>query len=303
MFNFKQGYYADVRIEDRYSTNIVNKQGKLDNYYCRQESMAFIRVFDGSRWYYTSTAQMDSIQQELDNLYMQATPNKDIDNHPIVKLYEINKENKLRYQDCSVRNIPKDQKTAVADKYCRVANSEYAKLIVALYLDNNNVFRFYSSKGADICYDTQSVGLVVQFALAHEDENFTDEYMYCGQTFDDLIGHEQGVADVLTEAEKYLLNAKPCKKGNFPVVLAPVVAGVFAHESFGHKSEADFMLGDETMAKEWTIGKSVASDILTITDCGVDVGKGYVPFDDEGTRSRMNYLIHNGKLAGRLHSA
>ena len=38
--------------------------------------------------------------------------------------------------------------------------------------------------------------------------------------------------------------------GDFPVILSPEAAGVFAHESFGHKSEADFMLGDESMKKE-----------------------------------------------------
>lgn len=32
------------------------------------------------------------------------------------------------------------------------------------------------------------------------------------------------------------------------------------------------------------------------------MGSGFVPFDDEGTKSRKTYLIKNGILAGRLHS-
>ncbi|WP_276318583.1 hypothetical protein [Marinitoga lauensis] len=40
-------------------------------------------------------------------------------------------------------------------------------------------------------------------------------------------------------------------------MLSPEAAGVFAHESFGHKSEADFMIGDEKMKEEWQIGKKV----------------------------------------------
>lgn len=40
-------------------------------------------------------------------------------------------------------------------------------------------------------------------------------------------------------------------------MLSPTVAGVFAHESFGHKSESDFMLGSETMRREWELGKRV----------------------------------------------
>ena len=78
---------------------------------------------------------------------------------------------------------------------------------------------------------------------------------------------------------------------------------MFAHESFGHKSESDFMLGDENMKKEWTLGKKVGADILSIYDSGEEEGSGYVPFDDEGTRTQKTYLIKNGVLTGRLHSA
>ena len=42
------------------------------------EVKAFIRVFDGKMWYYTSTVDIDNIQQALDELYGYATPNPDI---------------------------------------------------------------------------------------------------------------------------------------------------------------------------------------------------------------------------------
>lgn len=63
------------------------------------------------------------------------------------------------------------------------------------------------------------------------------------------------------------------------------------------------MLSDESMREEWQIGKTVGSPILSIAECGSVSGCGYVPYDDEGTRARKNYLIKNGKLAGRLHNA
>ena len=107
----------------------------------------------------------------------------------------------------------------------------------------------------------------------------------------------------MAELENFLLNARPVQAGVFPVILSPTAAGVFAHESFGHKSESDFMLGDENMKKEWTLGKKVGADILSIYDSGEEEGSGYVPFDDEGTRTQKTYLIKNGVLTGRLHSA
>ncbi len=108
---------------------------------------------------------------------------------------------------------------------------------------------------------------------------------------------------MLCVAKNTLKTQSPSKRAVNPVILAPIATGVFAHESFGHKSEADFMLGDETMAKEWTIGKKVGSDILTIRETGVFEGSGYVPYDDEGTKATDTYLIKNGILSGRLHSA
>jgi TldD protein len=63
------------------------------------------------------------------------------------------------------------------------------------------------------------------------------------------------------------------------------------------------MVGDETMLREWELGKSVGSPILNILETGEVTGNGYTPYDDEGTRARQNYLIKDGKLVGRLHSA
>ncbi len=92
--------------------------------------------------------------------------------------------------------------------------------------------------------------------------------------------------------------------GTYTCVFSPVTAGVFAHESFGHKkSEADLMLGSETMMQEWAIGTQVGSPILNILDSGLPEAPASVPYDDEGTRTRTTYLIHNGILTGRLHSA
>ena len=63
------------------------------------------------------------------------------------------------------------------------------------------------------------------------------------------------------------------------------------------------MLSDESMRQEWQLGKQVGSSLLSIAECGEYPGSGYVPYDDEGTRARKNYLIKDGILAGRLHSA
>lgn len=303
MYKFNPNFYADIRIEDKYSTSIVYKNATLDTYCLRTEKRAFIRVWDGTLWYYTSTCEIDNIQKELDNLYLQATPNPNICDDPIVKRYETNVANEMRFENNSIRNVSKAEKIALVERALPCITAQNLAMAQVLYADHNHKYEFYSSKGADIKYDYQLCGLVAIAILATEGDFFQSYYSKCKPFFDEIKGFESEIRSKLDKAEDFVKRAKPCKKGKFPVILSPMAAGMFAHESFGHKSEADFMIGDEQMAKEWIIGKKVGSSILSIVDNGSEFGSGYAPFDDEGTRTQKTYLIKNGILCGRLHSA
>lgn len=108
--------------------------------------------------------------------------------------------------------------------------------------------------------------------------------------------------NTLKRSVDFLKRAKSVQSGRFPVILSPMAAGIFAHESFGHLSEADSFHGDETLKKQWIIGKKVADEKLSIVDDGSIQSIGYTPYDDEGTKARKTYLIKEGILNSRLHS-
>ncbi len=303
MYNFKKGFYADVRIEDRFSTLIRLQNGQLHEAKETTEKKAFIRVYDGQMWYYTSTTDVANVQQSLDDLYKYAHENKDIDNHPIVARYQVNVDEKIIFADVCVKNIPFAQKYALVTTTAEKLQSPLCNFKSAQYLDRYSVYEFYSSKGANIKYDFQTCGVAFGLAFAFNGENMQEQLSKGSTRFDELVYTDEQIAEFVATCEQFIQNAKPVEAGSYPVVLAPIVTGVFAHESFGHKSEADFMLGDETMAREWQLGKKVGSDILTIRETGVFPGSGYVPYDDEGTKASDTYLIKNGILTGRLHSA
>lgn len=303
MYNFKNGYYADIRTEDRFTTNIKLQNGQLFESKTVNEKKSFIRVYDGKMWYYASTDTTDKVQQVLDELYDFAVYNKDIANDPIVKKYQVNKESKIVFADNCVKNIPYEKKLDLVQTTSDKLSSELCSLKVARYIDRYSLYSFCSSKGTDITYDFQTCGVAYAMAFKFNNENMSEQLSKSETDFGKLPYTDKEISSFVSRCEDYIKNAKPVTAGSYPVVLAPMVTGVFAHESFGHKSEADFMLGDETMAKEWTIGKKVGSDILTIRESGVFSGSGYVPFDDEGTRATDTYLIKNGILTGRLHSA
>lgn len=303
MYKFNPKFYADVRIEDRFTTAIVYKNGALDSCRVRNEKRAFIRVYDGQIWLYASTSDTNNIQSELDNLYAQATPCDDIANHPIVKRYQVNVATEYKFENRNVRNVSVEDKKELCKRILPHVKSQFLAMSQIGYQDRNSRYEFYSSKGADIKYDYQMCGILAVGVLAAPDDFVQAVYQLAKPYFDEIKGFEADIEKKMADADNFVQNAKPCKKGKYPVILSPMAAGMFAHESFGHKSEADFMLGDEQMAKEWVLGKKVGSEILSIVDTGADFGSGYVPFDDEGTRCTKTYLIKDGILCGRLHSA
>ena len=210
----------------------------------------------------------------------------------------------LRFSDCSVADVPLEEKTALVRAAAESVRGDEVKMTMARYIDRHSDYEFYSSKGAELKYDFQTCGVSVSFALAEGENNLRNAYQRADVRFDALRGivRAEEIGAFVKENIFFMKNAKPVEAGEYPVILAPMVAGVFAHESFGHKSEADFMLGDETMRKEWALGTKVGADILSIYDSGIDFGSGYTPYDDEGTKATKTYLIKNGVLSGRLHS-
>ena len=301
---FRDGFYADLRTEDRSRTVISYQAGILEEMKTQVERRAFLRVYDGKMWYYASVTDLAHLQQTLDGLYATAAPNAQILQDPIVRRFERNRDTVMRFADCSVRDIPASEKQALLLSYLPLLNEDSCVTMPAgTYLDRNSLFHFQSSLGADITYDYQTCGLSFRCSMAEGEKKFSGHWQKGATRFDELKGLTQQIRDAMAEQTAFLRNSVPVEPGKYPVVLSPEAAGVFAHESFGHKSEADFMLSDASLRDEWQLGKAVGSPILSIAECGAVPGCGYVPYDDEGTRARKNYLIKNGKLAGRLHSA
>lgn len=304
MIQFRHGFYADVRTEDRSRTTITYKSGALEEMKTRVERRAFIRVYDGKMWYYSSVTDLAHLQKTLDGLYDAATPNADIQNDPVVRRFERNRDTLLSFADSSVRDIPSKDKQALLLSYLPLLSEDSCITMPrGTYLDRNSLFRFRSSLGADITYDYQTCGLSFACDMTEGEKKFSGHWQKGATRFDELKGLDDEIRAAMAEQTAFMRNSVPVTPGKYPVVLSPEAAGVFAHESFGHKSESDFMLSDETMRNEWQLGKTVGSPILSIAECGSVPGCGYVPYDDEGTKARRNYLIKDGKLVGRLHNA
>ena len=302
MYKFPKGLYVDVRIEEAFDTKISFKKLTLEEQKIRNNKGAFIRVFDGRRWYYSSTTDINGIQAQIDTLAEMATPNPDILEHPIVKAFEVNQETILQYEAKSVTNIPVEEKQKLLESYLALIRDPVIVHHSSFYVDNKTIKSIYTSKGTAVTFDKQTCGIRINLELSSGENKNQTSASTAGVFFEDLLNLENFFQTELEKSVIFTRDAEPVVPGEYPVLLSPEATGVFTHESFGHKSESDFMVGDETMKAEWTLGKRIGQDLLTIIDDGTILGNGYVPYDDEGTRGKKTCIITGGILSGRLHS-
>lgn len=304
MFRFPENFYSDVRIERVYRSHIRIEMGRLEEVKEKNDSGAFIRLFDGQRWFYSSTTDLAGINEELAGLAALARPDKEILSHPMVTRMQKNTGVHCSFTAGSVKDVTLKEKIRLNESYAAlVAEDKQISHWSASYSDAHIIKEFYSSIGGDLKFDTQTAGLRLGFRFGSGPNVFSETWCKAQSHFAELGNLHQEAREYVDKARQFFLHAEKIPGGNYTVVLSPLAAGIFAHESFGHKSEADFMIGDEQMIKEWQIGKRVGSEQLSIVDDGNVPGSGFTPYDDEGNRAEKTVLIGNGVLRGRLHSA
>ncbi|MDD3146759.1 MAG: TldD/PmbA family protein [Candidatus Riflebacteria bacterium] len=304
MYKFPEGFYADVRIEKVFRSLVRIETGRLEEVKEKEDSGAFIRLFDGNRWFYASTTDLGSINAELVGLASLGQANPAICDHPTVKRMQTNTGDFCRFAANSVKSVSSGEKIKLTESFAAlVAEDKEITHWSSSYSDARIIKSFYSSLGANLQFDTQTAGLRLGFRFGSGANVFSETWCRAESDFMPLTKLHHEAKAHIEKARAFFVGAEKIEGGNYTVVLSPMAAGIFAHESFGHKSEADFMLGDEGMKKEWQIGRRVGSDQLSIVDDGNIAGSGFTPFDDEGTRAEKTVLIDHGILSGRLHSA
>ena len=308
MYVFPKGLYADIRIEKTETAAYMVHNGEVKQNSETSVTGAMIRVYDGKMWYTSVTNELNAVQSELDSLAAIAEPNDDIANDPVVKMFEVNKDKVLHFDgENDVRKITRQQREDLVSHYisaCVDKTLPEMKQWYAGYSQAHVIKEFYSSKGAEIIQDYQQCGVWVFFDFVIGEVKTTGGRNFRGMFFDKLFGHEQEIIDRRERYLDYAKNAVDVTPGDYVCVLSPAVTGMFTHESFGHKSEADFMLNDKTLQEEWVMGKKVGSELVSICDSGdMFPHRGYIAYDDEGTAPKETWLIKNGVLTGRLHDA
>jgi TldD protein len=178
--------------------------------------------------------------------------------------------------------------------------------VVTTSIGYREVYRkkFYlSSEGSRIQEDLMTTG--IRGLITAKDGNLT-------QNIRVGIGGSDGLVSIRKQEEHFekqtklvldLLSARPVKSGRYRCIVNPDLAGVFAHEAFGHFSEADIVETLPAMRQKMKIGAALGNEILNIRDDATLPSQlGFYKYDDEGVAVRPIQLIKQGVLSGRLHS-
>jgi TldD protein len=172
------------------------------------------------------------------------------------------------------------------------------------YSDSRKKVIFLNSEGTYISQERADVMLGLT-AIAAKDGDVQQLNISMGSRgdFKAIQGLHEQVKEMSRNAVA-LLSAPQVKGGEYTVVLDPILAGVFAHEAFGHLSESDFVYENDRLRDIMTLGKQFGAEQLNIIDSAAEPAgmRGSYKYDDEGVRSVKTYLIREGKLVGRLHS-
>ncbi len=111
---------------------------------------------------------------------------------------------------------------------------------------------------------------------------------------------EERVSNDIRDLRESLMAPRP-NPGKFDVIVGPPISGIVAHESCGHPTEYDRIIGREgaQAGESFLAGKPehfrIGSDIVSvIDDPTMEKSYGYYKYDDEGIPARKRYLYRNG---------
>lgn len=198
-----------------------------------------------------------------------------------------------------------EEKLDLVRRAYKVAKEGGAASATARYGSHYGSVWVYTSEGVEIEVERLVIGVSASVVLREADrvgDGFETRGASKGlETF-------QGEASPEAVAEKALVHARDALKASRPpagyitVITRPELTGVFAHESFGHLTEGDFVAAG-TSPLTGKLGEAIASEEVTIVDSGFDERGGYLLLaDDEGVPTRRVVLVEKGVLKGYLHS-
>jgi len=293
--------YIEARLEESQSSHITYRGRELDSIGRASATGGNVRAMVKGAWGFVSFNNLNDLPSRVELAVKQAqfAGNEESQLAPVEPVVDTSTE-----PDKNPVVIPLAEKKQLLDEYNGIIwRTPKLQTSMIGYGDSYKKVIFLNSLGSYIEQDRADVILRLT-AVATADHEVQQAVLSLGSRgdFSLIQGLHQPVEQMAQHAVE-LLSAPQVKGGEYTVVLDPILAGVFAHEAFGHLSESDFVYENDRLREIMTLGRKFGSSQLNIVDNATMPGlRGSYKYDDEGVPATKTYLIREGKLVGRLHS-
>lgn len=297
-----QADYIEIRLEEKAITSVVYSGKELDSAGANTTKGGNVRALYKGGWGFVSFNSMDQLEAKVAEACRAARlvgKGKSV----LAKVPKVTADIRVSLKD-DPRKIPLAQKVELAKKYNNIIIG--SKGIISSGVRYEDVFKkqtFANTEGSYITEERIYCGAAFS-AVAKDGANVQRAHDSVGGTegYHTVLKLEQNARQTVKDALG-LLKAEKVSSGKYTVVMDPKMCGVFAHEAFGHLSEADHISENAKLKKMMTLGRRFGTSALSILDDATIKGqRGHYYYDEEGVASHKNYLIKNGILVGRLHS-
>ena len=297
--------YTEIRVEEKETTRVVFRGKELETAGANIDKGGIVRcLIKDKGWGVATFNNLDDLLTKVDQAYQCAQVSSVSEPIELASVEPVEQISTIE-MGRDFRDISLAEKKALAERYNHVMLGHSEKIIdtQAVYSDAFVHLILANSEGTYIEQEKPSV-VVAAVAMSREGDNVQQAYESLASTqgYEYVLDKDELARKAAQKAVE-LLDAKPVKAGQYPVVVDQMLAGVFIHEAFGHLSEADFVYENPKAREMMTMGRRFGKGILNVFDDGsIPNLRGTTLYDDEGTPARRNWLIRDGELVGRLHS-
>lgn len=313
--------YGEARAERRVEENIATKNREVEALSRRESRGIGIRVLHGGAWGFAATGDMTrtGIRRAANQALAIAQATRELQREKVQLVPEPAHTGtfKTPYKRDPLA-VPLEEKLGLlftsAERILAVPGVAMAKGSMAAW---RIAKCFGNTEGSLIQQEITTCGAGIEAYAAASGEfqrrsypcAFGGDFANSGYEFIaslDLPGHAQRIA----EEAVALLSAPVCPTGVFDIIVESSQMALQVHESLGHPSELDRVLGTELSfagGSFLTLDKlgsfRYGSDLVDIVaDATVPGGLGTFGYDDEGVPAQAVDLVRNGLFVGYLTS-
>ncbi len=292
--------YAEARFMDVTSNYLSYRNGEFEGLEFGKESGYAVRVVNNSiSMAYSNSSRWDDLKSSIDRALDRSQfrgKNSIYEGKAVKDSWKVDEKKKI--EDFSI-----EDKSSILKDNDSIMKDGGASVRVNGLLDKRIRQSYSNSVGSQITGDISRVyyhymvGVVEggEFEQSVEHYGASSGYEYIDELkLEDRIEHD--ISDLHQSASAPRINP-----GKFDVIVGPEISGIVAHESCGHPTEYDRIIGREgaQAGESFLTGKKmpfrIGSDIVNvIDDPSMKMSFGYYRYDDEGVKSRKRYLYKDG---------